>query len=153
MIIFKKGFTLIELMVVMTVIAILATIALFGFGKAQASARDASRQQIMNGYRTALERYYGDNQYYPVPVAATVWTSLNTSLAGYIPAAAALDPCKGGTAIPANGIMASTSCAPAAYSYAATLSDGNACAAGTCTKYTLTLTKESGGTSLFVSPQ
>ncbi len=59
------GFTLIELMVVISVIAILSTIALFGLSKAQASARDVSRQQIMNGIRTALERYYGDNQTYP----------------------------------------------------------------------------------------
>lgn len=62
----KNAFTLIELMVVISVIAILATIALFGFGKAQASARDVGRQQMMVGVQTALERYYGDKGHYPL---------------------------------------------------------------------------------------
>ena len=53
-------------MVVITVIAILSTIALFGIGKAQSAARDVSRQQIMNGIRTALARYYGDFGHYPI---------------------------------------------------------------------------------------
>lgn len=62
----KKGFTLIELMVVITVIAILATMVLFGLTNAQGAARDAARQQMMTGIQSALERYYGDNQRYPM---------------------------------------------------------------------------------------
>ncbi len=45
----RSGFSLVELMIVMAVMAILATMALFGLSKAQAAARDASRQQIMTG--------------------------------------------------------------------------------------------------------
>ena len=62
---FKKGFTLIELVVVISIIAILSTLALFGFSRVQASGRDATRAATMNSLRSALERYYADKQQYP----------------------------------------------------------------------------------------
>lgn len=62
---FSSGFTLIEIMVVMTVITILATMVLYGLGAAQAAARDARRKQIMTGIQASLEKYYGDCQAYP----------------------------------------------------------------------------------------
>src|SRR6186997_837763 len=95
------GFTLIELMVVMTVIAILATMVLYGLGKAQAAARDAKRQQSMTGIQAALERYYGDCQAYPNTTYAGLFAAgsaaCSTSLVqgGYLTAQPA-DP--GGTA-------------------------------------------------------
>jgi len=60
----KKGFSLIEIMVAVAIMAVLSTIALFGLKKAQASARDTARAQIMNGIRTALEKYYADKGQY-----------------------------------------------------------------------------------------
>jgi general secretion pathway protein G len=142
----NKGFTLIELMVVITVIAILSTIVLFGIGKAQASARDTSRQTIMNGVRAALERYYGDNQAYP----ATTWNAALTALiaGGYL-AADPIDPCTKVAVVRASGTSV---CGTTTVTYA------YGSAAGTCTGspttgYTLSLIKESGGTSYFCSPQ
>ena len=73
----KKGFTLIELMIVMAVIGILATIALVGLGQAQKSARDVKRQATMGGIRTALECYYGVMGTYPGSVN---WGNLTNSL-------------------------------------------------------------------------
>ena len=61
----RRAFTIIELLVVITVMAVLSTIALFGFNKVQAAARDTARQQIMKGFQAALQRYYGENQAYP----------------------------------------------------------------------------------------
>lgn len=55
------GFTLIELMIVITVIAILAGIVLFGLGQAQARARDTQRQQIMKALQNYLQAYASDN--------------------------------------------------------------------------------------------
>ncbi len=69
----KNGFTLIELMVVMTVIAILSTMILFGLGKSQEAARDVQRQQTMKGIQAALARYYGDNGSYPVAGGTHGW--------------------------------------------------------------------------------
>lgn len=86
---FRKGFTLIELVVVISIIAILSTIALFGFSKAQASARDASRQELLNGLRSALERYYSDNQVYPAGDGSSTTTNFEKMVdtlvtAGYL---------------------------------------------------------------------
>ena len=60
-----KGFTLIELMVVIAVIGILASVALVSLTGVQKSARDAQRKSDIATYRTAIERYYADLQVYP----------------------------------------------------------------------------------------
>lgn len=62
---FQKGFTLIELMVVIAVIGILAAIALVALTGVQKSARDSQRKSDLSTYRTALARYYTDNEGYP----------------------------------------------------------------------------------------
>lgn len=133
----KRGFTLIELMVVMAVIAILATIALFGLGKAQATARDVSRQQIMNGVQTASEKYYADNQSYYT--ATNNFCGLTTALVsgGYL-GTQPTDP-RGGTTICGTG---NPTVNGATYTYV-----------GAAQSYTLTLTKEGGGTNTFRNPQ
>ncbi len=132
----RKGFTLIELMVVISVIAILSTIALFGLTKAQASARDASRQQIMNGIRAALERYYADNQAYYT--TTNNFCGLTTAFVGSYLTAQPIDPQTKGAICGSGNPVAGG----ATYTYV-----------GAAQSYTLTLTKEAGGTSTFTSPQ
>ena len=142
----KRGFTLIELMVVIAVIAILATIALFGIGAAQRAARDTQRQQIMNSLRSSLERFYGDNSTYPAGHFSTMLLSLST-FAGYtVPPT---DPgCGGGKVVwslstAANGAwIPCNSATQASYWY----TTGG-------TGYTLSLFKEAGGNSIFLNPQ
>lgn len=54
----KKGFTLIELMVVMGIIALLSGMAIFGIQLAQRSARDSDRRNIVdNSFKLAVEDY------------------------------------------------------------------------------------------------
>lgn len=138
----KKGFTLVELMIVIAVIAILATISLFGVQAAQKSARDTQRQQIMNGIRASLERYNGDNSSYPNTGFTTMLNALTTGTYMSVP----VDPgCTSGKVTYPTG--ASTAdwvpCTGVTYSYTKGTND-----------YTLVLNKEGGGSAqTFNSPK
>jgi len=61
----KKGFTLIELMVVVAIMGLLAALAVISLNNARARARDARRISDIKQVQTALELYYLDNQEYP----------------------------------------------------------------------------------------
>ena len=61
----KSGFTLIELMVVMAVIAILLSIALPRYFSGLEKSREAVLRQDLALLRETLDKYYGDNGKYP----------------------------------------------------------------------------------------
>jgi len=60
-----KGFTLVELVVVIAIIGILAAIVLIGLSRYQADARDARRVSSVTAIAEALEKYYDLNGEYP----------------------------------------------------------------------------------------
>ncbi|OGG61525.1 hypothetical protein A3C87_02645 [Candidatus Kaiserbacteria bacterium RIFCSPHIGHO2_02_FULL_49_34] len=63
-----RGFTLIELMVVITIIALLASGVLTALANARAKARDARRADDISALMTGIELYHGDNVHgYPSP--------------------------------------------------------------------------------------
>ena len=62
---YKKGFTIVELLIVIVVIAILAGISLVAYGNIQSKARDADRQSDMSILQKKLEIYYTENSAYP----------------------------------------------------------------------------------------
>jgi len=61
----KKGFTLVELLVTITIIGILASIGLNTFTSAQKKSRDAKRKAYLRQITDALEAYHNDNGEYP----------------------------------------------------------------------------------------
>ena len=62
----KKGFTLIELMITITIIAVLATVGLVVFSTVQKNARASKRIQDLDSIKKALENYKLSTGGYPV---------------------------------------------------------------------------------------
>ncbi len=61
----SRGFTLVELLVVISIIAVLASIVTASLGGAKGKARDARRIADLATIRLALAQYYSDNGFYP----------------------------------------------------------------------------------------
>jgi prepilin-type N-terminal cleavage/methylation domain-containing protein len=75
----KKGFTLVELLVVISIIATLTAILLPNFMGARERARDAQKIQDAYAIKNALRMYYNDNQAYPIPVGTGNTIAIPTS--------------------------------------------------------------------------
>ncbi|KKU04152.1 MAG: Type II secretion pathway protein XcpT [Candidatus Woesebacteria bacterium GW2011_GWC2_47_16] len=77
----KKGFTLVELLVVMAIIAILATVIIGGFRSSQMRGRDAQRKSDLKQIANALEIFFADYGKYPpasgVQIAACSYNPAN----------------------------------------------------------------------------
>lgn len=73
----RRGFTLIEILIVVAIIAILASVVLVGLGPTQRQGRDARRisdlQQIQNG----LELYFNHCGWYPGGANCSAWSTTN----------------------------------------------------------------------------
>ena len=66
----EKGFTLVELMVVIIILAVLTGIAIPSYMALRNRARTAAAQSEMKNIATALEVYQSDNETYP---AVATW--------------------------------------------------------------------------------
>lgn len=71
----KKGFTMIELLVVISIIGLLAAILLVAYQGARKTARDGKRKADVEMIRSALEMYKADKGYYP-PKDQTGWCTV-----------------------------------------------------------------------------
>ena len=65
----EGGFTLIELMVTVSLIALLSSLALIAYMSARAKGRDAKRLSDITQMNTALELYFANNRGYPTTSA------------------------------------------------------------------------------------
>ena len=115
----NKGFTIVELLIVIVVIGILALLVITTYSGIQAKARNSKRASDVKSLQTQIEAYFSQNGFYPN---------------------ALIDP--------SNPTQSKTLvAAPVAksYSYAVTQSDGStSCESDDtgCAKYTLTATYE-----------
>ncbi|MCL5434895.1 MAG: type II secretion system protein GspG [Patescibacteria group bacterium] len=65
----KKGFTLVELLIVVAIIGVLATLLMVNFVGVRQRARDAQRKSDLRQIQSALEIYRADNSAYPLTVS------------------------------------------------------------------------------------
>lgn len=74
-----NGFTLIEMLVVISLIGILAALALVSFTSAQKQARDTVRKSDLKQYQTATESYASKNSgIYPIHASIVTITTSST---------------------------------------------------------------------------
>ncbi|HEX8154587.1 MAG TPA: type II secretion system protein [Thermoanaerobaculia bacterium] len=72
----QRGFSLIELIVVVTIIGILAGVAMVNVKNAQRKAREAALKDNLFNMRKAIDNFYADKQRYP--------TDLNELVPNYL---------------------------------------------------------------------
>ncbi len=167
----QRGFTIVELLIVIIVIGILATLVLVTYAGVQAKARDSKRQTDIDAIDSHLETFYAQYGFYPTlcdlqtigsgfaancntgPGTTVAASFVETYLQGLDPAALQSpmgNSTTGGIAAAAAdsggwayGYVASgTGCTNTA---ATTISSGAPSNNG-CTAFTLTADLESGGT-------
>ncbi|MEO6513633.1 MAG: type II secretion system protein [Candidatus Saccharimonadales bacterium] len=133
----QSGFTIVELLIVIVVIGILATLVIVTFSGIQQKARDTKRKTDINAIDSHVEAFYANGGNYPTLAAVNDATWRSTNMKGLDPAALQ-DP---------KGAAQTLVSAPAAngYAYEPTGCSG-AATTDTCTAFTLTATLEGGGT-------
>lgn len=77
----NKGFTLVEMLVVVAMVGVLSTVVIIQFTGAQKHARDTKRKEDAVQYQTALEIYANNHaNKYPLGTSVVELTSICTSL-------------------------------------------------------------------------
>lgn len=86
----KRGFTIIELLVVVTVIGILVGITMMSFTNYQNRASDNQARTMINAINAGAERYYTANNEYPLASTLFGGTPTGSAPASYATAASTL---------------------------------------------------------------
>lgn len=67
-----RGFTLVELLVVMAILGILVTLFVGGFRTAQLRGHDAARKSDLKELANSLELFYSDHNFYPDDISGMI---------------------------------------------------------------------------------
>ena len=134
----QKGFTIVELLIVIVVIGILAALVVTTYSGIQAKARDSKRKTDLQALQTQIEAYYAENNAYPSNTNINTVSWRNTNMKS-LNVEAMKDP-SSSAATPTLKNDATIVVADKQYGYAPTTDANGACegATDTCTKYTLT---------------
>ncbi|MGH7196790.1 MAG: type II secretion system protein [Candidatus Saccharimonadales bacterium] len=139
----QKGFTIVELLIVIVVIGILAALVLNTFSGVQQRARDTERQTDINNLATQLEAYYNGDGNGTYPRADEFDTDAElTALFPGVDAGVISAP---NDATPPS-LQNTAATVADQYGYVALDSAGTACdGTDDCVSYTLSYFKEDGG--------
>ncbi len=133
----KKGFTIVELLIVIVVIGILATLVIVTFTGIQQKSRDTQRKTDINAVQSHVEAYYAQTGNYPTLGDLNTAAFRTTNMKG-------LDPESLKDPKDTDANIAGTSDAT---NYGYTVTPANCDNTATmCDAYTLRATLESGGT-------
>jgi len=143
----NKGFTIVELLIVIVVIGILALLVITTYSGIQAKARNSKRSSDIKSIQTNLEAFYTSSGYYPSRADMNTASWRTTNMKSF-DQNALKDP-SSTTCDPATSTATTNPCLVAAaaaktYSYNVTDAADASCESDdtTCQKYTLTGTFE-----------
>jgi prepilin-type N-terminal cleavage/methylation domain-containing protein len=150
----SRGFTLVELTIVIVIIAVLASITIFTYTKVQVNSRNTARSSEISAISESLEKYYEEHGEYPSCAQITQSGSqVSTLLSGLDQSILVAPTASSGTT---NSITSCTDLTAGAGSdvYAYVGDGSTACSTGTaCSQYTLEYRQEGTGTIISAQGQ